>query len=286
MSKKQANEEQIQKYVEIELRKMERRRKLLRLSSTLIAIGCLGYFIFYTYQSKQNQLKNDGLASMKESSFNYGFDVEEEEGPLFSLIQKDENTPEILEEYKKMYNLNKRLIGWLKIADIGIDNPVVQTNNNEFYLDHDFYQNKDQNGTLFMDKDCDVLKPSTNWIIYGHHMKNGKMFGNLIKYESEDYYKKHPTFTFDTIYEKGTYEIMYVFRSKVYSEEDIVFKYYQFIDALSEQEFNSYMNEMAAMSLYDTGVTAKYTDQLLTLSTCDYYTDAGRFVIVAKKKSN
>ena len=76
---------------------------------------------------------------------------------------------------------------------------------------------------------------------------------------------------------------MYVFRSKIYEEDDIVFKYYQFIDANSVAEFDSNMRAMAEMSLYDTGVTAKYGDQLLTLSTCDYYTDYGRFVVVAKR---
>ena len=76
---------------------------------------------------------------------------------------------------------------------------------------------------------------------------------------------------------------MYVFRSKVYKETEIVFKYYQFIDANGEQEFHSYMEEMAALSLYDTGVSAEYGDQLLTLSTCDYQETDGRFVVVAKK---
>jgi len=109
------------------------------------------------------------------------------------------------------------------------------------------------------------------------------MFGTLDDYSDENYYKKHPTIQFDTIYEKGTYEIMYVFRSKVYSEEDITFKYYQFINATSEKEFNSYLKEMADMSLYDTGVTASYGDQLLTLSTCDYQEEQGRFVVVAKR---
>ncbi len=74
-----------------------------------------------------------------------------------------------------------------------------------------------------------------------------------------------------------------MFRSRVYKEEDVVFKYYQFIDANTEQEFDSYMNEMAEMSLYDTGVTAEFGDQLLTLSTCDYQEKNGRFVVVAKK---
>lgn len=191
--------------------------------------------------------------------------------------------PEVLDEYKNLYNSNKRLIGWLKIDDTKIDYPVMQTTNNEYFLNHNFNQQSDRNGALFLDKDCDVLEPSTNLIIYGHHMKSGNMFGTLDKYSSEEFYKEHPVIQFDSIYEKGTYEVMYVFRSKIYSEEDVVFKYYQFIDAGSEQEFNSNMQEMAPMSLYDTGVTASYGDRLLTLSTCDYYVDDGRFVVVAKR---
>ena len=76
---------------------------------------------------------------------------------------------------------------------------------------------------------------------------------------------------------------MYVFRSRVYNEDEIVFKYYQFIEANSAEEFYSNMNEMSAMSLYDTGVTANYGDRLLTLSTCDSSEPEGRFVVVAKK---
>ncbi len=190
---------------------------------------------------------------------------------------------EVLEEYQTLYNKNKSLIGWLKIDDTNIDYPVMQTVNNEYYLDHNYSQEYDKNGSLFLDKDCDIVHRNTNLIIYGHHMKSGKMFGNLNKYSSEEYAKQHATIQFDTIYEKGTYEVMYVFRSRIYNEEEIVFKYYQFFDAASEKEFNSQMQEMAALSLYDTGVTASYGDELLTLSTCDNSEQDGRFVVVAKR---
>lgn len=173
----------------------------------------------------------------------------------------------------------------MKIDNTKIDYPVMQTVDNEYYLDHNMEQKYDKNGTIFMDKDCDVLKPSTNYILYGHHMKNGQMFGGLDLYKDKAYYDEHPYISFDTIYEKGTYQIMYVFRSKVYKEDEIAFKYYQFIDANGEVEFESYMKEMAEMSLYDTGVTAQFGDQLLTLSTCDYQETDGRFVVVAKKIS-
>ncbi len=114
-------------------------------------------------------------------------------------------------------------------------------------------------------------------------MNNGKMFSSLIKYANKDFYEKHKIIHFDTIYEKGNYEVMYAFRSRVYAADVITFKYYQFIDADSKEEFDSNMEEMAAISLIDTGVTAHLGDKLLTLSTCDYQEQNGRFVVVAKK---
>jgi len=114
-------------------------------------------------------------------------------------------------------------------------------------------------------------------------MQSGKMFASLEKYSDEEYYKKHPLIQFDTIYEEGTYQIMYVFRSRIYNADEVVFKYYQFIDAISDVEFQSNMEEMAGMSLYDTGIQAQFGDQLITLSTCDYEEPNGRFVVVAKR---
>ena len=116
-------------------------------------------------------------------------------------------------------------------------------------------------------------------------MKSGKMFGTLKNYKDESFYKDHPVIQFDTIYEKGTYEIMYVFSEVVHEETEITFKYYQFINANSSDEYNSYMKDMSEMSLYDTRVTSVYGDALITLSTCDYTQGAARFVIVAKKVS-
>ena len=202
--------------------------------------------------------------------------------PQYTLDKKQEEK-EVLEEYKNLLNKNKKLIGWIKIDDTNIDYPVMQTSDNEYYLDHNLNQEYDKNGSIFMDKDCDVLKPSTNFIIYGHNMKSGKMFGSLDKYADQSFYEKHKEIRFDTLYEEGTYEVMYVFRSRVYQQDEIVFKYYQFYDANSEEEFQSYMKEMEALSLYDTGVKAEYGDHLLTLSTCDYEEKDGRFVVVAKR---
>lgn len=263
-----------------ELKRQEKKRKLIVFLCGMAGCFCLGYFALYSYYGYKTERSYEELSALKEQGAVQGGTNGE---VVINYTNTDRDVPEVLDEYKNLVNKNKKLIGWVKIDDTNIDYPVMQTENNEYYLDHNLNQEYDKNGSIFLDKDCDVLKPSTNFIIYGHHMRNGKMFGELDLYSSEDYYKEHKYIRFDTIYEKGTYEVMYVFRSKVYTEDEIVFKYYQFIDALSEQEFDSNMREMAALSLYDTGVTAEYGDQLLTLSTCDYYVNDGRFVVVAKK---
>ena len=282
-SKQSQGEPEIDDAVKEELQKRERRRKLIIAACSVAAVCCLGYFGIYTYYDYRTNSTYEALSDLRLNRLPTTAAPAPAATPQFTLDETAPEPKEVLEEFKTLLNKNQKLIGWLKIDDTNIDYPVMQTSDNEYYLDHNLNQEYDKNGSIFMDKDCDVLQPSTNFILYGHHMKSGQMFGNLDRYSSEAYYKEHPYIQFDTIYERGTYQVMYVFRSHVYSEEEIAFKYYQFIDVNSEKEFDSYMQEMAAMSYYDAGVTAEYGDQLLTLSTCDYQEKDGRFVVVAKK---
>jgi SrtB family sortase len=273
-------DKEMQKQILDELKKQEKHRKLIVVLASLVAVGCFAYFGVYYFFSARTSMSYEALAELKENSYRYQ--------PLENAVvvhKTDNELPDILPEYQALYQKNKKLIGWLKIDDTIIDYPVMQTSNNEYYLDHNFNQEYDKNGSIFLDSAGSIYPRSTNLILYGHHMKSGKMFGQLQKYAKESYYEEHRTIQFDTIYEKGTYEVMYVFRSQVFNENDMVFKYYQFINANSQMEFDSYMKEMEKMSLYATGVTASYGDSLLTLSTCDNSQEDGRFVVVAKKIS-
>lgn len=266
-----------------ELQKAEKLRRRIMILASIVAAASLGYFFVYYYFSARTNMDYNQLASLKGSDA-LSSEVQQEKN-TFSLHKSAVRLPDILPEYETLYNKNKKLIGWLKIDDTNIDYPVMQTSDNTYYLDHNYNQEYDKNGSIFLDYNCSVYPRSTNMIVYGHHMKSGNMFGNLQKYAKESYGKKHSVITFDTIYEKAQYQVMYVFRSQVYNEDDIVFKYYQFIEANSETEFNSYMQEMSELSLYDTGVTAEFGDSLLTLSTCDSSQTDGRFVVVAKRIS-
>lgn len=211
-----------------------------------------------------------------------------EEG--ISVVQRDKDTtlgsdnPAMLDKYVKLYQENKDLAGWISIEGMKIDYPVLQNADNEYYLHHDFYGKDSKYGCLYVKNHAD-LQTGTNFVIYGHNMKDGSMFGDLDLYQKESFYKEHPRISFDTLYEERTYDIIAVFRSQVYNAEDDVFKYYQFYEADTQDEFNDFYNNIKALSLYDTGVEAQFGDTFLTLSTCAYHVQDGRFVVVAKRTS-
>lgn len=195
----------------------------------------------------------------------------------------DDAAPAVLEKYAGLYAENDELVGWLSIEGTRIDHPVLQNEDDEYYLHHDFYGKDSKYGCLYVRGQAD-LEAGTNFIIYGHHMKDGAMFGDLDLYAEEGFYREHPAVSFDTLYEERTYDIVAVFRSRVYNEEDDVFRYYQFYEAETQEEFDDFYDNVKALSLYDTGVEAQFGDTFLTLSTCAYHVKDGRFVVVAKRR--
>lgn len=198
-----------------------------------------------------------------------------------AVIAKKEGG-EVLEEYKEKKQEIPDMVGWLKIEGTGIDYPVVQRDN-EYYMDHDDYGNEDVYGAVFLEQVNDYRTPDNNLMIYGHNRKDEKMFGELMNYKSEEYYKEHPFIQFDTLYEKGTYEIISVFLSKVYYTTDTNFKYYQFFGSEDPEKFESYVENVKKLSLYPIDAGASAGDFLITLSTCEYSTENGRLAVVARK---
>ena len=157
-----------------------------------------------------------------------------------------------------------------------VDNP-------NYYLKRGFDKEYSSYGCPYVQEDCDVLKPSDNLVIYGHHMNNGSMFADFEKFKDEDFWRGHKTIAFNTLTEKNEYEILAVFKTVVYTDSPEAFKYYRFTDAQSPEEFDAYIDKCKELSLYDTGVSAEYGDKLITLSTCEYSRTNGRLVVVAKK---
>lgn len=194
----------------------------------------------------------------------------------------EEPDPELiaLEKYAAVHEQNSDFVGWVNIDGTNINYPVMQTiDNPNFYLKRGFEKQYSNYGVPYVQENC-ALGISDNVVIYGHHMNNGSMFADLCKYEREDFYQEHPTIHFDTLSSLDEYEIVAVFKTVAYSEDG--FKYYHFVDAEDETAFDAFISQCKALALYDTGVSAKYGDKLLTLSTCEYSRTNGRMVVVAK----
>lgn len=190
----------------------------------------------------------------------------------------------ILPELQALYAQNQDLVGWINVPGTNIDYPVVQTPGNaNYYLYRGFDKKYSSWGCLYVREICDVFTPSDNVVIYGHHMKDNTMFAQLDKYKKKDFWKDHQTFTFDTLYERHTYQVIAVFKTSANIGKG--FSYHTFNDAKSEEDFNAFMAEVHKLQFYDTGVTAEYGDMLLTLSTCEYTLSNGRFVVIAKRIS-
>lgn len=194
----------------------------------------------------------------------------------------EEPDPELiaLEKYAAVHEQNTDFVGWISIDGTNINYPVMQTiDSPNFYLKRGFEKQYSNYGTPYVQENC-ALGISDNVVIYGHHMNNGSMFADLCKYEREDFYREHTTIHFDTLSSLGEYEIVAAFKTVAYSEDG--FKYYHFVNAEDENAFDAFVSQCKALALYDTGVSAKYGDKLLTLSTCEYSRTNGRMVVVAK----
>lgn len=234
------------------------------------------YFIYdYYHQANEQAELYDSLAEAVNQT-------KEASEPTEGIQYNEEKT--ILPEYAELFLQNTDMVGWIQIADTNINYPVMHTPDTpDFYLKHGFDKEYSDYGCPYVRENCDVQAPSNNVIIYGHHMNNGSMFADLEKFKSENFWKEHKTFLFNTLTDKCEYEVVAVFKTFVYSDNPESFKYYHFVNAETPEQFDEYISKCKELSLYDTGVSAEYGDKLITLSTCEYSRANGRLVVVAKR---
>lgn len=253
---------------------------------TLIAVA--GAFGLQMYQDYQRNKSLSDLAQVKEEVSEV--DTTETEAVEFIEVEAPEGdgqqiiTRAIMPQYQELYNRNPDLVGWLRIPDTVIDYPVMWlSGDNDYYLKHNFNKQADKQGLLVLDKRCNSDASGANLLIHGHHMKSGAMFGSLKYYENEQYFLEHPYIYFDSLYEERMYGIIAVFISSVYNSNEGEFAYYDYIQIGNEEDFNTYVTEAKANSLYETGMSASWGDELITLSTCEYSRANGRLVIVGRR---
>ena len=173
---------------------------------------------------------------------------------------------DILPGMLKLVEANRDTVGWLDIQG-SISLPVVYWDN-EFYLTHDFNGDRNASGTLFLDKNHPLTADAQNLLIYGHNMRDGSMFGLLTHYQQADYLKKHPFIRFSTLWEDEEYVIFAVVNTSIDPQNERFISFYTHPSFASDEEFETYVERLKAMSCRRIFINVRPGDALLTLCTC------------------
>ncbi len=180
---------------------------------------------------------------------------------------------------------NPDVVGWINIAGTEVDNPVYQTDNNDYYVKHDMDKKSNSYGALFLDYRCDInpMSLSRNQIIYGHNMRYGAMFGTLDEYRDINYFRKNPIISFDSLYEKRSYKIFAIMIVNDSEDKTFGYTYSAYRTAFTnDTDFMQWIKYSQDRSLYDIPVDINADDEIITLSTCCYDFTNARFVILGR----
>lgn len=178
--------------------------------------------------------------------------------PANHVLDVTEYPPDIHEADLRKINPDYKC--WISIPGAGIEYPVVQHEDNQYYLTHNFNGEEHRAGSIFADSAV-VPFAGDNTIIYGHNMKDGSMFGGLKKYRDQSFFQKNPRIM---VFSQGKWRECPVFSCQIRSENDAG----AYRTNLMQEEWARFLEEMKRLSIYDTGVIPLGDEHLITLSTC------------------
>lgn len=191
-----------------------------------------------------------------------------------TMIKKEEINGEVVYSYSDQYEFyNDDTVAWLIVPNTNINYPVVQSDNNEYYLNHNYKKKKNSAGWVFLDKDNNLLSDDQNIVIYGHHRKDGIMFGDVDKLMKKKYYDEND----------GTIILVYADRNDYYK----IFSVYSvdsddFYTTKNFKDFDDTIKEFEKRSEIDFNRDLKNVEQILTLSTC-HNNNKDRLIVQAYK---
>ena len=191
-----------------------------------------------------------------------------EEEPLI-VIDQIEKSP-----YRDLLTRNKDYRGWITLDGTKVSYPLVKGEDNDYYLKRSFDGNYDNNGTVFMDYRNFGFGFSQHTILYGHNMKDGSMFGDLKKFKDERFALANRIIEIEDLYGTRYYEVY----ASYYAEADSGLIRTEFSSML---EFQDFVDGQMAQSSVAYGRQVQGDDRILTLVTCSYEVDDGRYLIHA-----
>lgn len=182
------------------------------------------------------------------------------------LVGKNQWLMQMMKTYPNM-------VGWIRGEDIQIDYPIMQTDDNSFYLNHLPDGSANKQGSIFLDRSVNSDFSSPVSIIYGHMVQDGEMFGELKNYRKQDFYEEHSELELYTLEGKKSIVLL-----AAYLVDGSSNPYPKDFD--TSESFYSYIEEIQSKSFFQSNVTAVSGDKLVILSTCAYDFEDARLAIV------
>lgn len=177
-------------------------------------------------------------------------------------------------DFDALLDYNSDIVGWIYSENTPISYPVVQTTDNKFYVRRGLEKQYLITGTIFADYRCGNVGEDENYVIYGHHMRNGTIFGSLEKYVTQEYYDAHPTFIYYTPDKAYNVEIFAGYVDDVSSQF--------FKPSFYEGERERLISEAREKSGFVSNVEVGEDDEIMTFATCSYQFEDARFVLLGK----
>ena len=281
--------------------------KKVRLLSKFILMSCYILFLFSVIYIL-NYYVESFQAEMAQAEIRHNYTVALQHKDMYvpvtqttTIVPEDmpvteetpviEEVPVILEPTeaaKMLLEQNEDTVGYIKIDGLMVDSVVVQGEDNDYYLSHNFYKEEKQCGTLFVDYRATIgtNKDSQNFIIYGHNQKDGTMFGEMDYYRwNLDLWKTKNIIHFNTNYENNDYLIVASFVTNAIPEQDngTIFEYWNYIEFNDTYKFEDWKEAVLQRTTFFTGYDFDETDEYITLSTCSTEWEPSRHVIIARK---
>ena len=278
---------------------VERARKIVTMVCCIVLVASLAILAWYYVQQAKNQDRIDEQRKQHETT-----------APITEMtttapVSETETTTAetepppliVMDNMKSFVEDNSHTAGWITIPNTDVNNVVLQTEDNDYYLDKDFDGNHNIAGQLYIDFRCvanDYAEnQSDNIIIYGHNQADGSMFGTLKKYKIKkdytknfDFYLDNPTFTFSNLYEEYTYKIigMFVIEVEPYQNRNgEIWDYHNYVNFTKKKSFDVFKENILARTAVNTGVDFNEDDKYITLSTCSNEFEPSRFVVIGRR---
>ncbi|PAD22261.1 class B sortase [Terribacillus saccharophilus] len=248
----------------------KKEKKKMSWPQRIILLACLAVFLF-------SLIKLGGIGFEYVQSEQVMKEIQEQyKGNLQESKAVASENP-VRPQFQNLLDINPSIVGWLTIDDTKIDYPILQSSDNNHYLNRNYKEDISKSGSIFMDFRNQAESLNRQTIIYGHQMKDGSMFGQLDKFLDEDFFSQHKEFEFDTIYDSYQVEVFSVYVTTT------DFNYIE-TDFSNDEEYMDFLGVIKEKSKIQTDIQVTEKDNIITLSTCNDLQDPedGRLVLHGK----